>query len=118
MEPRTKEINAMTAMVVPVAMEEGVAAFVDELGMERELQMMLDWVRANVSGLVGIRVDLYPPHARPQEKQCVFLGAHRDLSREQALKDMIELNWGIWKAQTFPPRVCNHFTMMNHFYPF
>ncbi len=107
----------MNVQVVPVVLEEGVAARVEELGMERELQMMLDWVRANVSGLLGIRVDLGPPEAHLHGKQGVFLRAHRDLSREQALKDLIEMDWGIWKAQTFPPRVCNHFTMTSRFRP-
>jgi len=107
----------MTVQVVPVVLEEGVAARVEELGMDRELQMMLDWVRANVSGLLGIRVDLGQPQAHLQGKKGVFLWAHRDLSREQALKDLIEIDWGIWKAQTFPPRVCNHFTMTSRFRP-
>ena len=93
----------MTEQVVPVVLEEGVAARVEELGMERELQMMLDWVRANVSGLLGIRVDLGQPLAHLQGKPAVFLWAHRDVPREQALKELIEIDWGIWKAQTFRP---------------
>jgi hypothetical protein len=107
----------MTAPAVPVVLVEGVAARVDELGMERKLELMLDWVRANVSGLLGIRVDLGQPQAHLQSKQGVFLWAHRDLPREQALKDLIEIDWGIWKAQTFPPRVCTHFVMTSRFRP-
>ena len=112
-----KKLMSVAEMQVQLA--EGVQEWLDRLGMHKELQTMIDWVKQNVSGLVGIRVELglaFYPHL--EGKRCAIINAHREsLSMEEALADPSLVGWGIWKAQTFVPRVCSHFTMLSRFQP-
>src|ERR1043165_305957 len=108
----------MSKTIVPVQMAEGVEAWLKQVGMEEELQTMLDWEQTNLSGLQGIRVALsWSEYTHLEGKRCAVIYAHRDLSDGEVLKDMSHVQWGIWKAQTFSPRVCGHFVMTCAFHP-
>jgi len=113
-----REDERMEAPAVPNRMAEGAEALVARLGMERELGVMLDWVRRNVTGLVGIRIEISRPRCRHEDERHLIIRAHRDVPFEQALKELIDWEWSGWKAQTFPPRVCKHFVMASTFIPF
>ena len=108
----------MSETVVPVQLAEGVATWLAQLGMQQELQTMIDWVQQNVPGVQGIRVELAKDESSYLEgKRHAIIRAHCDLPAEEVLNDVTLVGWGIWKAQTFTARVCVHFTMIPAFQP-
>ncbi len=97
---------------VPLEVTEVAAAHIATLGMQPELELMLDWVRQYVVGLQEIRVAMsrrfdgygkVPPY--------VAIWASRIAPPEDTPYDLIEWEWTGWKVQTFPPRVCTSFTL-------
>jgi hypothetical protein len=112
------ETKRMSMTVVPVQLGEGVETWLAQLGMQKELQTMIDWVQQNVPGVQGIRVELAKYESFYLEgKRHATIWAHCDLPAEEVLNDVTLVGWGIWKAQTFSARVCVHFTMMCAFQP-
>ena len=106
----------MNTTTVPVSVTEEAGRRVAFLGMQRELDVMLDWVRNNVPDLRGIQV-IPSSIRRPLKANQVFIMAHRTWDDENPPTDLIEWDWAGWKAQTFPPRVCANFIMSCTFQP-
>jgi hypothetical protein len=102
---------------VPLEVTEEAAAHVATLGMQQELEQMLDWVRRNVAALQEIRVALRRRFAYGELPPRVFIWASRAEPAEGAPHDLIEWDWAGWKAQTFPPKVCTSFTLFCTYQP-
>jgi len=103
---------------VPVAVTEEAAAHIAKLGMQQELEQMLNWVRRHVAGLQEIRVAMtkgvggygkVPPY--------VVLWASRAKPPEGTPYDLIEWEWAGWKAQTFRGKACTSFTLFCTYQP-
>jgi hypothetical protein len=104
--------------VVPLEVTEEAAAHIAKLGMQPELEQMLDWVRRHVTALQEIRVAMsrrlgYYGKLPPR----VYIWAHQAKPAENAPVDLVEWEWAGWKAQTFPPQVCTSFTLFCTYQP-
>src|SRR5262245_27549747 len=95
---------------IPLIVTEEAALRVADLGAGRDLEVMLDWVRSNVSGLEAIRVA--PGHAgRPHPGDLTVIWAHRKPAHEPASRGLTEWDFCGWKAQTFRPTVGSRFVL-------
>jgi hypothetical protein len=103
---------------VPLVVTEEAVAHLASLGMQRELEQMLDWVRQHVASLQGIRVALRRNCGWGQLPPRLLIWAYQVRPAEDAPIDLVEWDWAGWKAQTFPPQVCTSFTLMCTYQPF
>jgi hypothetical protein len=107
----------MTATTIPVIVTAEAAAQVASLGMQRELEQMIEWARQNVPTLKAIRVALGYPRGALNGERPVLIWAHREEAADLSTIHLPDLEWGIWKAQTFPGAVCLRFTLASAFHP-
>ena len=106
----------MSTTTIPVSVTEEAGRRVALLGMQRELDAMLEWTQDNVPDLRAIRVT--PSVIRGGIlANLVVIMAYRTWDDENPPTDLIEWDWAGWKAQTFPPRVCANFIMSCTFQP-
>jgi hypothetical protein len=101
--------RAMTPMTVPLTITPEAQARVEELGMQRELDRMIEHTRQTVPGLRAITVVLEPCYDTRDEPGLTIEAAVDDCPLEY---DRTDSDWGAWKVDTFPPEVCEHFVMM------
>ena len=99
----------MNTSTVPVTIEPEAAARVAELGMQAELERMLEHTRQTVPGLRAIEVQLALPYDTGDETSIVIQVTMDDPHLEY---DRTEDEWGDWKIDTFPPGVCRYFVML------
>ena len=106
----------MNLTTIPVLVTEEAGRRVAVLGMQRELDLMLEWTRNNVPNLRGIQVT---PGSirRPLKAHLVVIKDYRSWDEEHPPTDLIDWDWAGWKAETFPPRVCANFIMSSTFQP-
>ena len=102
----------MNTTTIPLLVTEEGSRRVALLGMQRELDEMLDWTRDNVPDLRAIFVT---PGSCTES--LVLIKAYRAWDEKNLPTDLIEWDWAGWKAQTFPPRVCANFIMSSTFQP-
>ena|SRR5438309_1166588 len=100
----------MSKISVPVTVTPEAAARVAELGMQAELERMLEHTRRAVPGLRAIEVQLALPYDTGNE-DSVVIEASRPNSH--LAHDPTDSDWGRWKVATFPPDVCRYFVMMS-----
>jgi hypothetical protein len=93
---------------VPVQIAADAAARVDELGMRRELDQMIEHAIQTAPGLRAVRVTLEPDPDFPENGLWVVLEAHREPT--SAGSDLLG-QWGEWRGATFSPEVCWHIKM-------
>ena len=106
----------MNTTMIPVVVTEEAGRRVALLGMQGELDAMLEWTRDNVPDIRAICVK--PGVSRGELlANLVVIMAHRAWDDEHPPTDLIEWDWAGWKAQTFPPRVCLNFIMSCTFQP-
>jgi len=97
-----------TTAMVPVTISREALAFIDRLGQREELEAMIDRARHMVPGLRSIEVVL--DAAAEEMPAGVVLWTHRD---DIGLgNDPTHRNWIDWMAATFPPDVCQSFTLL------
>jgi hypothetical protein len=91
---------------VPVTVEPEAAARVAELGLQRELEQMLEHARQTIPNLLALEVQLALPYDTGDETylaiQVMIRGDHPDGFR-------VSKQWGQWMIHTFPPEVCEYF---------
>ena len=97
------------ATTIPVTVEPDAAARVAELGMQAELQQMIEHTRQVVADLQNIRVVLEPPYDTGDEP---YLTIYSTRAGSYNGDDPTEGEWGSWKVNTFSPDVCRHFAML------
>jgi hypothetical protein len=95
---------------VPVTVTPEATQRVAELGLQRELQQMIEHTLQTVPGLRAVNVVIALPYDTDDETS-VTIKAVRDLP-DQPLADRTDSQWGEWKTQTFPPDVCWYIRMM------
>ena len=100
----------MSLATTPVTITSEAAARVAELGMQAELECMLEHTRQTVPGLHSVEVQLAAPSDIGDEIALVI-----EVTREHPPldHDPTDSDWGRWKVMTFPPDVCRHFVMMS-----
>jgi hypothetical protein len=103
----------MSATAIPVTVAEGAAAHVAQLGMQRELEQMIEHAKQVMPHLRHLRVTLeYNPEC-PHEDPAVVIWAHRSDAPAPGTLDQIDWDYSAWKVQTFPPEVCLNFTVIS-----
>src|SRR5438067_8620932 len=104
----------MNPTTIPVAITPEAAARVAELGMQAELERMLEHTRRTVPGLRSIEVQLALPYDTGDESSIVIEATMDD---PRLAHDPTDTEWGKWKVRTFPPEVCQYFVMMSVYGP-
>jgi hypothetical protein len=94
---------------VPITVEPDAAARVAELGMQAELQQMIEHTRQVVPHLQNVRVVLEPPYDTGDEP---YLTIYSTRGGSYNGDDPTQREWGRWKVTTFSPDVCRHFAML------
>ena len=95
--------------IVPITVEPDAAARVAELGMQAELQKMIDHTRQVVPDLQEIRVVLEPPYDTGDEPYLTIYSTRRGGYNGG---DPTQREWGRWLVTNFTPDVCRHFAML------
>lgn len=102
---------AVTA-AMPITVAADAAARVEELGMRREFQAILEHTKVAVQGLRAIEVTLeHDPY--PDADPIVLITATMD---DPGLEnDPTESHWDTWMIENFSPDVGRHFVMITLF---
>ena len=98
-----------TTTMVPVTISYDVRSFLDRLGQAEELEKMIERARQTVTGLRSIEVVL--DEATEEMPPAVVLWVHRDDIDPGS--DPTHRDWINWMAATFPPEVCQNFTLLS-----
>jgi hypothetical protein len=98
-----------TATTVPVSITPVAAARVAELGMQAELDRMLEHTRQTVAGLLRIEVVLAPPYDTGDE-DGITIEAFKKEPYDPS--DRTQWDWGTWLVDNFHPDVWRHFAML------
>jgi hypothetical protein len=98
-----------TTAKISVAISPEARSFIDGLGQREEFEKMIDRARHIVPGLRSIEVAL--DDATQEMPAGVVLWTHRD--DLGAGSDPTHRDWIDWMAATFPPNVCQNFTLLS-----
>lgn len=102
--------NLMSATTtVPVTISSEAQSFLDRFGLAEELERMIDHARHVVTGLEAIDVVL--DEATEEMPSGVVLWAHRNEVGQEC--DPTHRDWIDWMIATFPPEVCQNFTLLS-----
>jgi hypothetical protein len=99
----------MSEAAVPVTVEPEAAARVKELGMEAQLQKMVDHALEVLPALRRIEVTLAERYDTGGEPG-VSIKAYSDAPFDPA--DRISWDWHSWLIDSFPPTVYEHLAML------
>ena len=101
--------HMVNAAMVPVTISRDAQAFIDRVGQRVEFELMIDRARQVVSGLRSIEVLL--DDATEEMPPGVVIWVHRDDMGPGS--DPTHRHWIDWMAATFPPEVCQNFTLLS-----
>jgi hypothetical protein len=93
---------------VPVTITPEAAARVAELGMQAELERMIEHARQSIPGLRRVEVIQFERYDLGGEPG-VSLEAYSDQPLEVEQKAWWD--WVGWEVTTFPPEVCEHLSL-------
>jgi hypothetical protein len=99
----------MTPTTIPITVTPEAAARVAELGMQAELEQMLQQTRRTVPCLQSIKVVEALPYDTGDETSIV-IEAYRDDPYVET--DRIDTELGRWMVTTFPPDMCRYCVIM------
>jgi len=95
---------------IPLTVDPEAAELVAELGMQAELECMLDQARQMIPGLRRIHVEFAPPYDTGPDPSVLIM-AYRDPSLHRP-DDQTWNQYSRWKTTTFSPDVFRHFTLL------
>jgi hypothetical protein len=96
------------AAMVPVTISPEAQAFIDRIGQREEFEAMIDQARHVLPALRSIEVVL--DAATEEMPPGVVLWTHCDDPGPG--NNSTYRNWIDWMAATFPPQVCENFTLL------
>jgi hypothetical protein len=99
----------MSTLTALVTISPEARSFIDRLGQNDELEQIIDQARQSVPGLRSIEVVL--DEATEEMPPGIVLWTHRD--NIGPVNDPTHRNWIDWMAATFPPDVCENFTLLS-----
>jgi hypothetical protein len=102
-----KEIE-MTEATVPVVIEEEAALRIARLQIQKELELMLDWVRENVPELRGIRI---VDHDAPSGRERILIWAHEAGPPWKSVPESPDYRFITWWFNTLPHEVGGRVSM-------
>ena len=93
---------------IPVTIQPDAAAFLAEIGMERELDMMLEHAKSTIPHLRALDVELHDfPETGPPS---LLIDAYRDPipgGRDRACREFSH-----WLVENFPPEIVQNFSLL------
>jgi hypothetical protein len=92
--------------------EPEAAALVAQLGLQAELEQMLEHARRTITGLQYLAVQFAPAYDTGEEG--IIIMAVRDPASPD-LKDWAWDQYSEWKITTFSPDVYRHFTLLDEY---
>lgn len=101
--------RTMTPTTVPLTITPEAQALVAEIGMQRELEQMIEHTRQTVPRLRAIKVVFEPRYDTHDEPGILIEAVMEDPHR---MDERIELDWIGWRVDTFPMEVSERFGMM------
>ena len=104
----------METGTIPVTVTPEAAERVAELGMQAELQQMLDHTLRTVPNLRSVEVLLALPYDTGDETSITLQAL---VDHPNPVKDRTELEWDAWQLAAFPPDVCWFFRLMTVYGP-
>ncbi len=99
----------MSTTTIPVTVTPEAAERVAELGMQAELECMLEHTRQTVPGLRSIEVRLALPYDTGDVPTIIIEAAKCFPARAD---EPTQTEWDDWQMNTFPPDVYRHFLLM------
>jgi hypothetical protein len=97
----------MSAATVPVTITSEAAARVTELGMQTELDQMLEHTRQTIPQLSKIAVDVALSYDTGTE---IGVSIEAYTTIQWVREDRTQWDWWAWQVRSFPPQVCEHFS--------
>jgi hypothetical protein len=94
-----------------LTVEPAAEALVTELGLQSELEKMLEHARQTIGGLQRLQVKFAP--AYDTDAEGIIIEAIREPSSRQTSAWSWD-QFSRWKIATFPPDVCRHFTLLDN----
>jgi hypothetical protein len=95
--------------IVPINVTPEAASRVADLGMQRELEQMLEHTRQVVPGLQAIKVSLAPPYDTGDEPRVVI---EPTMVNSNGPDNSAEKEWDRWIVNAFSPDVGQHFCLL------
>jgi hypothetical protein len=89
---------------IPVLIEPDAAERIAELGLQKELDKMLDHAKQTVPGLHRLRVEV-DYRANMGEEDALTIWAYREYPGGEPENDRADRQFGLWAIDTFPPDV-------------
>jgi hypothetical protein len=91
---------------VPIRIEPAAAERVRELGLQAELDCVLDHTQKTVADLRRLEVALYDDPDEPGKPRVHLLAV---VNHADSPDDALDATWGRWFVAAFPPEVCRWF---------
>ena len=100
-------------ITIPSSITPATERLVAELSMRTEMELMIEKIGTSIPGVLDLEVLLQAPYDTGGGDQ-VILHARCD---EEVLERSGWSEWDYlrWMIDTFPPQVCEHFTLMSYF---
>ena len=98
-----------TTTTIPVTVTPEAAAYVAELGLQKEFEQMLEHARQTIPGVRSIRAD-YNSGYNVDPPYIDIEAAVSDYDAAQEADDA----WGVWRLTAFPPQVGLNFALSTH----
>jgi hypothetical protein len=100
------------ATTVPVTITPEAAARLAKLGLQAQLEQMVEHTRQTVPDLTRIDITYLDPYGTGMEPG---IGIEAMIKRPFYPEDRIEEKWGRWAIEKFPPQVLEHLTFLLRF---
>lgn len=95
-------------IAIPITIDPEAAAFLAEVGQDRELERMIAQVKATIPHLRNIHIALHDfPETGPPG---LTIEAHRD--PYPGPSDRAGMGFDRWQVENFPPQVLQNFSLM------
>jgi hypothetical protein len=94
---------------IPVTITPEAAARAAELGIQADIERIIEHARNTVPGLRSLEVSIRECYDSYEETGILIHGG-RDVSYRP--DDPTERQWDKWVISTFPPQVLEHFTVL------
>ena len=97
---------------IPTTVTPEAAARIAELGIQGEVDRMLEHTRQTIPNLRRIDVTLDDPHGTGDQPYLTIWATRGDTYHPD---DSSRQEWGRWKVTTFPPQVCEQITLVTSY---
>lgn len=101
----------MIASTVPVTIDDDAKERLEELGLAKEFDLMLEHANETIPGLVRIEVSSPEPYEQGEERQVFLDAVVKSTDVDELLG--IDRAWNMWRYTILPPELAMHFLLMS-----